>query len=265
MNAHDVLGVAKSSTASQIKKAWRKLSQQFHPDRNKTPGAEERFKLVQEAYVFLTSGKTHTDAFKTKPTPKPKPTPPPAPPQQWQNAEYFSVPKVTINLSFEQLFTNQVVMIPGYEFWVRPPQGVSDGYTDRQRGSHISNVNSSAAFDITYRIIDPTGFYQIRNMDGVQVLYCELRASITAILAENEVGIRNINPEMHDVTFKLDISGSKKIEHAGLPYARGPRGLLFVKILPVYNSLDKEQTGNLMKLRDKITEELASRKRNGRA
>jgi molecular chaperone DnaJ len=53
-NLYDVLGVAKTATADEIKKAYRKLARQYHPDRN--PGdksAEDRFKEVQTAYDVL--------------------------------------------------------------------------------------------------------------------------------------------------------------------------------------------------------------------
>ena len=48
------MGVRKSSTADEIKKAYRKVAMQFHPDRN--PGdhtAEDKFKEAAEAYEIL--------------------------------------------------------------------------------------------------------------------------------------------------------------------------------------------------------------------
>ncbi|HSQ62363.1 MAG TPA: DnaJ domain-containing protein, partial [Polyangiaceae bacterium] len=53
-----VLGVSKSSDAEQIKKAYRKLAKDLHPDRN--PGnkqAENRFKAVNHAYEVLSDDK----------------------------------------------------------------------------------------------------------------------------------------------------------------------------------------------------------------
>ena len=50
---YDVLGVARNASQDEIKKAFRRLAMQYHPDRNKEPGAEARFKAASEAYEVL--------------------------------------------------------------------------------------------------------------------------------------------------------------------------------------------------------------------
>jgi molecular chaperone DnaJ len=50
---YEVLGVQKKASKDQIKDAYRKLAMQFHPDRNKDAGAEEKFKEISEAYAVL--------------------------------------------------------------------------------------------------------------------------------------------------------------------------------------------------------------------
>ena len=50
---YEVLGVQKGATKEQIKDAYRNLALQFHPDRNKAPEAEARFKEISEAYAVL--------------------------------------------------------------------------------------------------------------------------------------------------------------------------------------------------------------------
>lgn len=50
---YEVLGVARDATPEVIKKAYRKLAIQLHPDRNKAPDAEEKFKELSESYAVL--------------------------------------------------------------------------------------------------------------------------------------------------------------------------------------------------------------------
>ncbi len=55
---YKTLGVAKGATADEIKKSYRKLARQFHPDANKgDPKAEENFKEISEAYNVLSDEK----------------------------------------------------------------------------------------------------------------------------------------------------------------------------------------------------------------
>ena len=51
---YEVLGVSKSASPEDIKKAYRKLAKQFHPDTNKEDEqAEHKFKEINEAYQIL--------------------------------------------------------------------------------------------------------------------------------------------------------------------------------------------------------------------
>ena len=53
-NFYSVLGVPRNAPQDEIKKAYKKQALMFHPDKNKSPGAAERFKEIAEAYNVLT-------------------------------------------------------------------------------------------------------------------------------------------------------------------------------------------------------------------
>src|SRR5579875_341992 len=62
---YEVLGVPKDATLEQIKASYRKLAMQYHPDRNKSKHAEEKFKEISEAYAVLSdeSKRSEYDRF----------------------------------------------------------------------------------------------------------------------------------------------------------------------------------------------------------
>jgi len=52
-----VLGITKGASDDEIKKSYRKLAMKYHPDKNNSPGAEEKFKEIGEAYDVLSDPK----------------------------------------------------------------------------------------------------------------------------------------------------------------------------------------------------------------
>ena len=52
-NYYQRLGVSRYATKDEIKKAYRKLALEFHPDKNKSPDAHEKFIAINEAYLIL--------------------------------------------------------------------------------------------------------------------------------------------------------------------------------------------------------------------
>jgi len=50
---YEILGVPRTATADELKSAFRQLARKYHPDVNKDPGAEDKFKEINEAYAVL--------------------------------------------------------------------------------------------------------------------------------------------------------------------------------------------------------------------
>jgi molecular chaperone DnaJ len=58
---YEVLGVSQDADQKAIKDSFRKLALQYHPDRNKSAGAEEKFKEIAEAYAVLSDPRKRSE------------------------------------------------------------------------------------------------------------------------------------------------------------------------------------------------------------
>jgi curved DNA-binding protein len=85
---YDALGVPRTAGADEIQRAYRKLARQYHPDVNKDPGAEERFKEVSEAYQVLSDPEQRKryDAFGEDF----RRVPPDVDPEEWARARRYA-------------------------------------------------------------------------------------------------------------------------------------------------------------------------------
>jgi curved DNA-binding protein len=81
---YDTLGVSRDVSADDLQRAYRRLARTYHPDVNKDPGAEERFKDISEAYDVLSDSEQRRryDAF----GPDFRQVPPDVDPQTWARA-----------------------------------------------------------------------------------------------------------------------------------------------------------------------------------
>jgi molecular chaperone DnaJ len=57
---YEVLGVGRTASPEELKSAFRRLAREYHPDVNKSPDAEERFKELNEAYAVLSDAEKRT-------------------------------------------------------------------------------------------------------------------------------------------------------------------------------------------------------------
>lgn len=104
MNYYDILGIDKNATKKQIKKAYRKLSMKYHPDKKPNdPIATEKFKEINQAHQILIDETKRRDYDLQMPDEK-TPEPPQETPKQ--TTTYYTEPEKPIRVNVYEFFTN---------------------------------------------------------------------------------------------------------------------------------------------------------------
>jgi len=100
-NPYQILEISESASQSEVKSAYRKLAKKYHPDVNKDPGSEEKFKQISDAYESIIN-------------PKPKHNPASQYHAGWDPFDMFhqrgnNIPvNVRINLDLSEVFKSQI-------------------------------------------------------------------------------------------------------------------------------------------------------------
>jgi DnaJ-class molecular chaperone len=252
MNYYEILGVTEWSTVADVKRAYRKLAQQHHPDKTHDNG--EKFKLIKEAYDAIRArGPSKRPKQEAKPESKPEPTSN----YTWQD---FAQPKaqystLVVPVDFSDLF-GTTIRIKGTPYQIRVPYGVQDG--EKQNNVRVETPGGQhyEYYNIVYQVRDSTGFYFTKMIDGVNTLCCKINLTSGMVLAEYEISLRNINPNLENFTIKASNRNFQRVQHVGLPGSRVSRGDLIVEQNVELKSLDNEIYPVLVALNDKVKEVL---------
>lgn len=124
-----ILGVKTGTSMDEVKKAWKRLSLEFHPDRNPSPTAEQDIKRVNEAYQYLEKHGTIVDI------PKPHATGRPADPFSNFNLHTFDFWYNSLNT---QCNINMVVDVPFEDFVLGGSVDIS-----WERKIYVNNVKTT--------------------------------------------------------------------------------------------------------------------------
>lgn len=152
-NPYEILGISNNASVDDAKKAYRKLAKEYHPDVNKDPGAEEKFKEISQAYEDILN------------------PPPPQPQFDFPQNPFRNTPHnpfrrnlntpvtLRIELELEEIYKDNVKTI-SYERLM--PCGPCNGVGGQGKKSICTSCMGSGE----HYIVQNIGFMHVRNYAG---------------------------------------------------------------------------------------------------
>jgi curved DNA-binding protein len=163
---YEVLGVGRDASQEEIQRAYRGLARTYHPDLNKDPGAEERFKDISEAYAVLSDPETRKryDAFGADF----RQVPPDVDPDEWRRARagaaggarpgfgsgFGSGPDLGGGIDLDDLFgglfggRGGFGTFPGADHEAQIDVTVEEAYQGTERGISIGGADGTRTLDV---------------------------------------------------------------------------------------------------------------------
>ncbi len=246
MNPYTVLGISENASSDEVKKAYRKLVKEYHPDVDPSENAKARFQEIQDAYDSLRGDKprnTHQsqqnrsaedifgDMFR-----------------RFQEQQQFNI-WANIDLTLLQIrngcfvkirtadeivdFEVPAGTINGQQF-VIPNKG---GYLDNQRGSLIINI----------REIPDAVFARSQEH-----LHMRVPINVIDMMLGKEIEITLLDARTKTVTIPANSHPQSYIavKGEGMPDMRGGMGNLYISLEPIFETLSDEQLEKLSLVRN---------------
>ena len=219
-----LLDVPRTATQDEIQRAYRKLARQHHPDVNKDPGAEDRFKEISEAYDVLSDPQTRRryDAF---------------------GPDFRQVPEDVDPEAFQGGHRSVTLEGPGGRrtLDVRIPAGVANGQRIRLAGQGGRGSEGAPNGDLYFVVqIAPHPRYRVDGRD----LYVDLPLAPWEAALGTSVAVETPGGEMKVKVPPGTSSGKRlRLRERGLPHPRGRHGHLYaeVKIMVPAKLTDEER------------------------
>ncbi|MEW6502247.1 MAG: DnaJ C-terminal domain-containing protein [Thermodesulfobacteriota bacterium] len=222
MDYYEQLGVAKSASADEIKKAYRKLALKYHPDRNQgNKEAEEKFKKISEAYAVL------SDAEKRK------------------QYDTFGSAGFQQRFSQEDIFRNADLGDILREF------GINMGGGGRATFRTSGGMGGASFFDDLFGMGGGAGFRTSHRAQPVKGgdLSLELPITLEEVLHGSEKTIALGHGEKVSVKVPAGIESGKKLRLAGKGSPSpmgGPPGDLYLTVTVLPHRLFTREEENLV-------------------